>query len=164
MRTAVLVVVAAAIALAGALATAPFAAAESVSWQQVFDGRLHGGDAFTAIAVAPDGGVYAAGYAAVSSANRSDMLLVRYAPNGSRSWVRQWNGPASGSDQCWDVARYGRGGLYLVGFCHLRHALRIFAVERVRGLELLAETFAVPADLVGFFGRGLGIIFKFSFV
>ena len=43
------------------------------------------------------------------------MLLVRYAANGSRSWVRRWNGPASGSDQCWDMARDGRGGLYLVG-------------------------------------------------
>ena len=115
MRTAVLVIVAALVALAAALATAPPAAAERVGWQQVFDGRLHGGDAFTAVAAAPDGGVYAAGYAAVSSANRSDMLLVRYAPSGGRSWVRQWNGPASGSDQCWDVARDGRGGLYLVG-------------------------------------------------
>ena len=115
LRTAVLVIVAAAIALAAVLTTAPPAAAESVAWQQVFDGRLHGGDAFTAVAAAPDGGVYAAGYTAVSSANRSDMLLVRYAPSGSRSWVRQWNGPASGSDQCWDVARDGRGGLYLVG-------------------------------------------------
>ena len=115
MRTAVLVIVTTVVALAAVLATAPLAAAESVGWQQAFDGRLHGGDAFTAVAAAPGGGVYAAGYAAVSSANRSDMLLVRYAPNGRRSWVRQWNGPASGSDQCWDVARDGRGGLYLVG-------------------------------------------------
>lgn len=114
MRTAIFVIVAAAIALAAGLATPPPASAERVSWQQVYDGRLRGSDAFTSVVTAP-GGVYAAGYTAVSSANRSDMLLIRYAANGSRSWVRRWNGPASGSDQCWDVARDGRGGIYLVG-------------------------------------------------
>ncbi len=38
------------------------------------------------------------------------------------------------------------GGLYLVGYCHLRREVRIFAVERIRAVEMLAETFAMPAD------------------
>ena len=37
------------------------------------------------------------------------------------------------------------GGLYLVGHCHLRGDVRIFAVERVRALSLLPDTFAMPA-------------------
>ncbi len=39
---------------------------------------------------------------------------------------------------------YFNGGLYLIGYCHLRQAVRIFAVERIRALEPLAMTFTVP--------------------
>ncbi len=115
MRTVAFVVIVAALALAAGLATARAATAEAVSWQRVYDGRLHGGDAFTSVVVAPGGAIYAAGYTAVSAAARSDMLLVRYTASGATSWTRQWNGPLSGSDQCWDLARDGRGGLYLAG-------------------------------------------------
>ena len=38
------------------------------------------------------------------------------------------------------------GGLYLVGHCHLRRDVRIFAVERIRSASALRETFAMPAD------------------
>src|SRR2546428_4911413 len=38
------------------------------------------------------------------------------------------------------------GGLYLVANCHLRNALRIFAVERMRSVELTRGYFNVPAS------------------
>jgi len=38
------------------------------------------------------------------------------------------------------------GGLYLVGHCHLRDAVRIFAVERMRSVELTRGGFVVPAS------------------
>src|SRR5438093_7189461 len=38
------------------------------------------------------------------------------------------------------------GGLYLVGHCHLRKAVRIFAVERMRSVELTRSRFEVPAS------------------
>ena len=38
------------------------------------------------------------------------------------------------------------GGLYLVAHCHLRNALRIFAVERMRSVELTRGGFVVPAS------------------
>jgi len=38
------------------------------------------------------------------------------------------------------------GGLYVVGHCHLRDAVRIFAVERMRSLELTRGRFEVPAS------------------
>jgi predicted DNA-binding transcriptional regulator YafY len=38
------------------------------------------------------------------------------------------------------------GGLYLIGYCHLRDAVRIFAVERIRAVAPLRDTFTVPAD------------------
>ena len=36
------------------------------------------------------------------------------------------------------------GGFYLVAYCHLREAVRIFAVERMRELEVLAARFTRP--------------------
>jgi len=38
------------------------------------------------------------------------------------------------------------GGLYLVGHCHLRGAVRTFAVERMRTVELTRARFEVPSD------------------
>jgi predicted DNA-binding transcriptional regulator YafY len=38
------------------------------------------------------------------------------------------------------------GGFYVVGYCHLRAAIRIFAIERIRELETLAARFERPAD------------------
>lgn len=38
------------------------------------------------------------------------------------------------------------GGFYLVGYCHLREAVRIFAVERIRELAVLRERFERPGD------------------
>ena len=38
------------------------------------------------------------------------------------------------------------GVWYLVGFDHLRHALRHFRLERMEGLTLLDKTFQRPAD------------------
>jgi len=105
---------AALLALAASLTAAGTAAAESVAWQAAYDGHQHGGDAFTSV-VAAQNAVFAAGYTAASWANRSDMVLARYTPAGTRSWVRTWNGPASGADQCWALARDRRGGLCLAG-------------------------------------------------
>jgi predicted DNA-binding transcriptional regulator YafY len=41
---------------------------------------------------------------------------------------------------------YYNGGLYLIGYCHLRGAVRVFAVERIRDLVTLADRFQRPAD------------------
>jgi predicted DNA-binding transcriptional regulator YafY len=38
------------------------------------------------------------------------------------------------------------GGLYLAGYCHLRDDVRIFAVDRIRTLAALSETFTRPPD------------------
>jgi predicted DNA-binding transcriptional regulator YafY len=38
------------------------------------------------------------------------------------------------------------GGFYLVAYCHLREAVRIFAVERIRELEVQTVRFQRPAE------------------
>ena len=52
------------------------------------------------------------------------------------------------------------GGFYLVGYCHLRQAVRIFAVERIRECEVLAVRFDVPEkfDVEKYLAVAWGII------
>ena len=55
---------------------------------------------------------------------------------------------------------YFNGGLYLVGFCHLRKDVRIFAVERIRALDVLRTKFLPPADfdIARYLDNALGIL------
>lgn len=55
---------------------------------------------------------------------------------------------------------YFNGGLYLVAYCHLRRAMRIFAVERVRTLDILKTRFLPPAgfDVARYLNNALGIL------
>ena len=52
------------------------------------------------------------------------------------------------------------GGLYLVAWCHLRQAMRIFAVERMRDVALLRRTFTVRPgfDADAYLGKAWGIV------
>jgi predicted DNA-binding transcriptional regulator YafY len=55
---------------------------------------------------------------------------------------------------------YFNGGLYLVAFCHLRKDVRIFAVERMRAIDVLRVRFLPPAafDAVTYLDNALGIV------
>lgn len=73
-------------------------------------------DRFYAIAAAPDGGAYLAGYTSGSYAGQSagdkDALLVRVGPDGRVEWSRQLGGP--GEDKAYAVAVAGTG-VYVAG-------------------------------------------------
>jgi len=42
--------------------------------------------------------------------------------------------------------RFVGGGLYLIGYCHLRKEVRMFAVERIRSLVLTDRPYQMPLD------------------
>jgi predicted DNA-binding transcriptional regulator YafY len=52
-----------------------------------------------------------------------------------------------------------RGSIYLVGFCHLRQDVRIFALNRIHAVEKTGESFEVPEsfDITAFMGGGCGV-------
>lgn len=52
------------------------------------------------------------------------------------------------------------GGLYLIAWCHLRQAMRIFAVERIRELAVLRRSFSVHPDFDAgaYLGKAWGIV------
>jgi predicted DNA-binding transcriptional regulator YafY len=42
--------------------------------------------------------------------------------------------------------RFVGGGLYLIGYCHLRKEVRMFAVERIRSITLTDHPYQMPLD------------------
>lgn len=42
--------------------------------------------------------------------------------------------------------RFASGGLYLIGYCHLRKEVRMFAVERIRSIALTDRPYQMPLD------------------
>jgi predicted DNA-binding transcriptional regulator YafY len=52
------------------------------------------------------------------------------------------------------------GGLYFVGYCHLREAVRVFAVERIRAVEALRRHFEIPAgfDAKEYLDKAWGVL------
>lgn len=42
--------------------------------------------------------------------------------------------------------RFAGGGLYMIGHCHLRNEVRLFAVERIRSLTLTDRPYQIPLD------------------
>jgi predicted DNA-binding transcriptional regulator YafY len=40
------------------------------------------------------------------------------------------------------------GAFYLIGYCGLRQDIRVFALDRIRRLDLTDETFDLPADMI----------------
>ena len=84
--------------------------------------RLLGGsqtDGFVGTAVGADGAIYAAGYGSASlaspAANGSlDVLLARYAQDGTREWVRAFG--SSGSDSAVAVATGADGAIHIAGY------------------------------------------------
>ncbi|ROT32483.1 alpha/beta hydrolase-fold protein [Micromonospora sp. HM5-17] len=73
-------------------------------------------DRFYAVAAAPDGGAYVAGYTsgayAGTSAGDKDAVLARITPDGAVAWSRQFGG--AGEDKAYAVAA-DASGVYVVG-------------------------------------------------
>jgi predicted DNA-binding transcriptional regulator YafY len=42
--------------------------------------------------------------------------------------------------------RFAGGGLYMIGYCHLRKEVRMFAVERIRSIALTDHPYQMPLD------------------
>jgi predicted DNA-binding transcriptional regulator YafY len=51
------------------------------------------------------------------------------------------------------------GTFYLIGFCHVRNEVRIFAMDRIKMLHLTKDTFEIPEDfsLEDFIGPSFGV-------
>ena len=79
-----------------------------------------------------------------SPATHALAVLSLAAHQHRRVWLRHQS--ASASER--EVDPYGlvhrSGKTYLVGYCHLREAIRVFRLDRILALEVRGETFTLP--------------------
>lgn len=92
-----------------------YAASGALLWKRSYNGPDSGFDEAYAVAVAPDGSVYACGVTDVAG-HEQDFLLLKYAAAGNLLWSRTYNGPASGEDVCYGVAVAPDGSVFATGW------------------------------------------------
>jgi len=70
----------------------------------------------------------------------------------------------TGESEPYDVDPYTlvfhKGGMYLLGLAHNRAGMRLFAVERIRGLEVTRQRFEIPDDYLpeAHFDKAFGLV------
>lgn len=80
------------------IATIKYNATGTRLWVKRYDGPAHGFDMPSSIAVDnSDGSIYVAG-AVTTATTELDMVLIKYAPDGTRLWVKRYDGPSHGYD------------------------------------------------------------------
>ena len=108
-------------------------------WAKLYDGPGRADAGFAAIAPCPDGGVYAVGDA---KSDARDLLLVRYAANGTRTLTRRL-GVGDGHDQ-WatDVAVDSRGRIAVCGGWRVSNKGYYVALLRRDGTVVWSHNYA----------------------
>jgi uncharacterized delta-60 repeat protein len=90
-----------------------FAADGSLAWQRTWEGPTAGffaSDEAEDVAVAPDDSVYVTG---LTPGVGGDVVLLKFAPDGSLVWQRTWGG--SGTERGQTVAVAADGSVYVAG-------------------------------------------------
>jgi hypothetical protein len=82
-------------------------------WTRFYDGPAHLDDHGKAVGVDRYGNVFVAGTS--TTAANADYLLIKYGPDGTRRWVRRYNGLGDGDDRVDDAVVPRGGGAYLTG-------------------------------------------------
>lgn len=81
-------------------------------WARIYSGAGYGTDWAHAVAVDANGNVYVTGESQQSS---TDIVTVKYLPNGSQDWVSIYDGPVGGFDGGFDILIDGNNFVYVCG-------------------------------------------------
>ncbi len=92
---------------------------DPAGWTIELNGGSQVSDGIMALAPAPEGGVYAAGYtegslaSGVANAGGPDAFVIRFKSDGTQAWARQFG--TDGSDIIYAAVPAPNGGVYLAG-------------------------------------------------
>jgi len=92
-----------------------FAQQVDTAWVRRYNGPGNGDDAAAKMAVDTQGNIYVTGTSR-GDGTGTDIVTLKYGPNGNLLWERRYNGPASGNDGARDIELDGKGKLYVCGY------------------------------------------------
>ena len=94
--------------------TIKYNSAGAPQWYRRYDGAAHGNDSGKAIAVDSGGNVYVTG-TSQGVGTGSDIATVKYAPDGTRLWVKRYDGSGHELDAPSSIVVDPAGGVYVAG-------------------------------------------------
>lgn len=83
-------------------------------WEGKYDGATHGTDESRTIAVDNEGNSYVGGYADAGTTNHKDMLIVKYAADGTQAWAQTYDNSHQ-NDEVNDICVDSQGNVYVTG-------------------------------------------------
>ena len=96
---------------------AKYDAAGGPVWSVNYDSPAHGDDRAYGVAVDQLGCVYVAGYETRTDvAQGQNIILLKYAPDGTLIMTRSYTSPGANADEAWAVAVDEAGAIYVAGF------------------------------------------------
>lgn len=96
------------------IAVLRYSAAGSRKWVEFFDGPAHGIDWMTAVAVDRHGNVVVCG-SSFSASGKEDWVVLKYAPDGTRRWVRKLSGASRRADVAEAIGVAANGDVVVAG-------------------------------------------------
>ncbi len=83
-------------------------------WSKRYDGPSHKNDAGFGIVKDAANNIYVGGYAEFNN-QQTDYVLIKYTPEGTEQWVKNYNGTASGDDKAWGIVVDNSDNIYITG-------------------------------------------------
>lgn len=116
-------------------------------WTRAYDSGSHRDDVAVDVAVDGDGNVVVAGYS-ITPATDWDWVVVSYRPDGTRRWVRRYDGPAHDYDVPASMLVDSAGRIYVAGLSwSASNGADALVVKYAQdGTRLWAKRYNGPAD------------------
>lgn len=134
------------------IATVKYAPDGTRLWVKRYDGPAHGLDIPSSMAIDPsDGSIYVAGGSA-SVATQQDYVLIKYAPDGTRRWVKRYDGSDHGYDFVRAVTVDSSHNVIVTGASTGRGTEIDFATVKYNasGTQLFVRRYNSPKNLIDF--------------
>ena len=84
-------------------------------WTNLYPENLNGTNIGASLAVDSFNNSYVTGYAQGTNAS-SDIVTIKYGPNGNQTWLQRYHGPGSGNDAGNAIAVDNNGNVYVTGY------------------------------------------------
>lgn len=110
-----------------------------ILWEKTYDGAASSFDSPEAVVVDADDNVIVTGYAEQGS---RDFTTVKYAPDGTKLWQANYNGPDQSYDWAYDTAVDDSNNIFVVGKTLTGSSGYDYAIVKYNpdGIELWSET------------------------
>lgn len=117
-------------------------------WTRTYDGPGHGYEFFGSLAIDANDNIITCGSSQATN-GYSDIVTLKYDPNGQLAWARRYDGPGQGADETFGIEAVGLdagGRVYVCGYQYAADGVWEFVTIKysVSGTQLWARAYRGP--------------------